>query len=80
MDEIIKNLIKQPNQLIKSDKDKTDKRNNNSFEEPEFFKVLENNKYQIMTKKVVTIMNIPNENNQIEIIQNNQKIRKKFRL
>ena len=45
MDEIIKNLIKQPNQLIKSDKDKTYKRNNNSFEEPEFFKVLENNKY-----------------------------------
>jgi len=45
MDEIIKNLIKQPNQLIRSDKDKTYKRNNNSFEEPEFFKVLENNKY-----------------------------------
>ena len=78
MEEIIKNLIKQPNQIIKSYQDISYPRNNNSFEEPEFFKVLEKNKFQ--EKKVVTIMNIPNENNKIEIIQNNQKIRKKFRL
>jgi len=45
MEEIIKNLIKQPNQLIKSYQDISYPRNNNSFEEPEFFKVLEKNKF-----------------------------------